>query len=118
VLLWTTAILLFAHGALQAMARKPMFAAHYATVGLPASVAPMLGAIEMGAAVLVLVAPFPALLISIAIWKVATESLFPISGTPIWEFVERGGSYTAPIALVLLLGKSPFTRITLSRSTQ
>ena len=62
------------------------------------------------------VAPMPALLIAVAIWKVLTEALFPMSGAPIWEFVERAGSYTAPIALVLLLGSRPFTRINLTRS--
>jgi hypothetical protein len=118
ILLGTTAVLLFAHGALQAIARKPLFATHYAAIDVPMSIAPVIGTIEMGVALLVLVAPLPALLIAIALWKVATESLFPIAGTPIWELVERGGSYAAPLALVLLLGTSPFTRINLSRSTR
>jgi hypothetical protein len=118
ILLGTTAVLLFAHGALQAITRKPLFAAHYAAIDVPGSIAPLLGTIEMGVALLVLVAPVPALLVGIALWKVATESLFPIAGTPIWELIERGGCYAAPLALVLLLGTSPFTRINLSRSTR
>lgn len=116
ILQLTTATLLFSHGALQAITRKPMFAAHYATVDLPASIAPMVGSVEMAAALLVLVAPVPALLIAVAIWKIATESLFPLSGAPVWELIERGGSYAAPIALTLLYRTSPFTRITFSRS--
>jgi hypothetical protein len=118
VLLWATAILLFAHGALQAITQKPSFAALYGAVGLPASIANAIGVAEMIVALLVLVAPFPALLVAIAAWKIASESLFPISGTPIWEFVERGGSYAAPVALSLLCGTSPFTRITFSRRPQ
>ena len=118
ILLWTTAVLLFAQGALQAITRKPSFATLYGAVDLPASVAPVIGSVEMGVALLVLAAPVPALLIAIAVWKFATESLFPLSGTPIWELVERGGSYAAPIALVLLCGTSPFTRITFSRSSR
>jgi len=61
-----------------------------------------LGSAEMIAAVLVLFVPNPALLVGIAIWKLATEALFPISGAPTWEFIERGGSYAAPLALALL----------------
>ena len=117
VLLGTTSLLLFAHGALAAITRKPIFAAHYGAVGLPESVAPVIGAIEMIVAVLILVAPLPALLVAIAGWKMMTEALFPIAGAPAWEFVERAGSYAAPIALVLLLGRRPFTRIHLTRSS-
>lgn len=118
VLLAATVTLLFAHGALQAITQKPSFAALYAVVGLPKSVVPAIGLVEMLAAGFALFAPTPALLVAIAVWKLASESLFPLSGAPVWEFIERGGSYTAPIALVLLLGVSPFTRINLSRSSQ
>ena len=118
VLLWSTSTLLFAHGALQAITQKPLFDTLYGAIGVSGAVAPVIGSIEMAVAVLLLVAPVPALLIGVAAWKLATEALFPMSGTPIWEFVERGGSYVAPIALVLLSGTSPFTRITLSRSNR
>jgi phosphohistidine phosphatase SixA len=43
----------------------------------------------------------PLLLFACA-WKIATELLYPVSGAPWWEFVERGGSYTAPLALFLI----------------
>ena len=118
VLLWSTALLLFAHGALQAVTRKPLFAALYGAIDVPASMAPAIGSIEMLASLLLLMAPMPALLIAIAAWKIASEMLFPAAGAPIWEFVERAGSYAAPIALVLLCGKSAFTPITLSRSSR
>lgn len=118
VLLVSTATLLFAHGALQAITHKPLFASLYGVLSLPASVAPVIGLMEMLAAVLVLAAPTPALLLAIVAWKVASEILFPLSGTPIWEFVERGGSYAAPLALVLLSRTSLFTRINLSRSNR
>jgi hypothetical protein len=118
VLLWSTATLLFAHGALQTITRKPLFSTLYGAIDLAGSVAPIIGSLEMAAALLVLVAPVPALLIAIAVWKLATEALFPMAGMPTWEFIERGGSYAAPIALVLLHGKSPFTRITFSRSSR
>ncbi|HET9425475.1 MAG TPA: hypothetical protein VFO55_08895 [Gemmatimonadaceae bacterium] len=116
VLLWTTATLLFAHGALQAITREPSFGVLYGAVGAAPEVVPMIGWLEMALAVAVVLVPTPALLIAVAVWKLATEALFPMSGAPIWEFVERGGSYAAPFALVLLHGRSPFTRINLSRS--
>jgi hypothetical protein len=31
--------------------------------------------------------------------KLGTEALRPLAGEPIWEFIERGGSYGAPLAL-------------------
>jgi hypothetical protein len=103
VLQWTTGILLFGHGALAAITAKPLFATHYAALGLPGAIAPVLGYAEMAVALVVMVAPSPALLIAIAVWKVATEALFPLAGSPVWEFIERGGSYAAPLALALLL---------------
>jgi hypothetical protein len=103
VLQWTTAALLFAHGALAAITHKPLFATHYAALGLPASIAPVIGYAEMMVALVVLVLPNPTLLIAIAVWKIATEALFPLAGSPAWEFVERGGSYAAPLALALLM---------------
>ena len=78
---------------------------HYASLGLPGSIITTLGSIEIIAAAVVLFVPNPALLVAIAIWKLATEALFPISGAPIWEFIERAGSYAAPLALALLSAK-------------
>jgi hypothetical protein len=116
VLQLTTALLLFGHGALEAVTRKAIFASHYATIGLSGAVAPALGYFEMIVAVAVMIVPTPALLIGIALWKIATEALFPLAGAPIWEFLERAGSYGAPIALAVLGGVPPFTRITFHRT--
>ena len=102
VLQWTTAILLFGHGALAAITHKPLLVTHYAALGLPPSVAPVLGYAEILASVLVMVLPSPGVLFAIALWKIATESLFLVAGAPIWEFIERGGSYAAPLALALM----------------
>jgi len=60
----------------------------------------------MALAFLLLARPHPSLLFAVALWKVATELLYPIAGAPIWEFIERGGSYGAPLALALLLPRS------------
>ncbi len=118
ILRWTTSLLLFGHGVLEAITRKPVFIVHYAAIGLPASIAPALGWIEMVVAVLVLFVPSVGLLVAIAVWKIATEALYPISGTPIWEFLERAGSYAAPLALALLSLTTRLSSITTRRSSK
>jgi hypothetical protein len=103
ILTWTTALLLFGHGALGAITGKGMLTEHYAAIGLAASTTAIVGWLEIAAALLVLVRPSVVLLLGVATWKVATEWLFVVSGAPIWEWVERFGSYTAPLALAALL---------------
>ena len=99
----TTALLLIGHGALSLQGKNEIVA-HYALI-LPAagSAAFALGWAEIAIAGLVLVRPTIGLCLFIALWKLATESLFIAAGAPIWEWIERGGSYTAPLALALIL---------------
>jgi hypothetical protein len=106
VLQWTTAVLLFGHGALAAVTGKALFATHYAALGLPGPIAPYIGGVEMVVAVAALFLPVPALFIAIAVWKLGTEALFPVAGAPIWEFIERAGSYAAPIGVAILTLRS------------
>jgi hypothetical protein len=54
----------------------------------------------MGLGLLILLRPWPALLVLACVWKLATESLFIAAGAPVWEFIERGGSYAAPLGLL------------------
>jgi hypothetical protein len=115
-LAWTTALLLFGHGALAAITGKPLLAAHFALVGLSPGAVTIAGWMEMIAAIVVAVRPSPALLFTVMAWKMATEALYPVSGTPIWEFVERAGSYAAPLALALILMDSGSSHVTLRRS--
>jgi hypothetical protein len=37
-------------------------------------------------------------------WKLGTEAFRPLAGEPMWEFIERGGSYGAPLALAWIQG--------------
>jgi hypothetical protein len=59
--------------------------------------------VEIGLAVAVLLRPSVKLLFVVAAWKIATESLFLLAHAPVWEVVERFGSYTAPLALAYRL---------------
>ena len=103
VLSWTTALLLVGHGALGALEGKALLARHYAAVGLPPIALPIVGWTELALAALVLLKPSAPLLLSVAVWKVGTELLFPVAGAPVWEFIERAGSYAAPFALAMLV---------------
>jgi hypothetical protein len=100
----TTVLLLAGHGALNLLVRKPIFATQYSMLGLHGStVEPLVGAFECILALAVLIQPGFALLVFVLAWKFATEALSPMAGSPMWVFVEHGGSYAAPLALALLV---------------
>ncbi len=102
VLAWTTGLLLAGHGAL-VLSGKPLLATHYALLGLPVSATAMVGWFEIALAIAIFVRPTVTLLVFAVVWKLATESLFLAAGAPVWEFVERAGSYAAPAALAAML---------------
>lgn len=105
----TTCLLLLGHGALGALNSKPSLTAHYASIGLQnvalgsLTLTQMVGGCEIVLAVAVLVAPLPSLLIGICLWKMGTETLFMTSGALPFEWIERAGSYMAPLALYYLM---------------
>jgi hypothetical protein len=104
VLLWTTTLLLVGHGIL-GIAGKAKLVEHYASVGLPASTTVAVGIFEIALAAVVMLKPSVKLLIFVAGWKLATETLFLTAGSPLWELVERAGSVAAPLALAALLSR-------------
>lgn len=103
VLQWTTCLLLAGHGALGILG-KATLTSHYAAIGLPASTTALAGWFELALAAVIAVRPIAGILVFITAWKLATEFLFVLAGDPIWEFIERAGSYAAPLALAILLG--------------
>lgn len=66
-----------------------MLATHYADVGLPELTTAGVGWFEIGLAGAIAMRPVPALLMLAAAWKLSSESLWIVSGAPIWEVVER-----------------------------
>jgi hypothetical protein len=104
----TLALLLIGHGAFGAFMNKEMLTSQWATVGvhgLPFGgilIVPAAGWFDIALGIAVLAYPASWLLALIAVWKVACELLYPFSGAPVWEFVERGGSYAAPLLLLTL----------------
>lgn len=107
ILRLTTFVLLGGHAGLGFFAHKAGLAHHYAVLGVtnPAGLVSIVGAGEFILAALILAAPMPALLFAVCLWKIATETLFLVSGAPIWELIERFGSYTAPFALAVLIAR-------------
>jgi hypothetical protein len=109
----TTCLLLCGHGALGALNNTPMLTAHYASIGLQYLAAgglPLTRVIvgcDLVLAVAVLVVPRPSLLLSICLWKMATEALFMTAGALPFEWIERAGSYMAPLALYALVVTRP-----------
>ena len=105
VLKWTTCVLLIGHGAL-GISGTATLVAHYESIGLPASTAMTVGIFELLLAAAIAVRPMVSVLLFTAAWKLATELLFISAGSPLWEVVERAGSYAAPLALAALVGMS------------
>jgi hypothetical protein len=105
VLRATTATLLLGHGLL-AVAGEPLLVRHLDAIGVGASdsstlgVVAALGWMEIALAATVLAFPSPPVLLMALAWKVGTELLFPLTGDSVWEFIERAGSYGAPLGLV------------------
>lgn len=103
------AALLLGHAACALVLRKPGLAHHYAVFGPadPAAVMIFVGWFELMLAGLVLAVRSPALMLFACGWKLATEGLFLTSGAPapMFEVIERGGSYVVPLALAYLLAR-------------
>ena len=98
-----TALLLIGHGAL-AFEGKPLLDKHLMLLGLPPVALAAQGWIEVSLGVACLLTRSRVLMLTAFCWKVATESLFLATGAWGWEFVERFGSYGAPLAFTLLAG--------------
>lgn len=101
-----TSLLLMGHGGFGLVLEKELLARHYGSIGWHQmggySVVRAIGAVEIAAAIAVVVFPVRVLLLGISAWKLATELLYPISGAPIWETIERAGSYIVPVVAVVL----------------
>ena len=83
---------------------------HYFTVvGISEATAktllPLIGLIDITVAVFVLFLPIKLVLIWATVWAFTTALIRPISGEPIWDFIERWANWAAPLALFLLLDK-------------
>jgi hypothetical protein len=88
-----------------------MLAAQYAVAGLSSlpwvggAFTELVGWVEIAVGLALLLRPWRNLLLVAAGLKIGTELLYPLTGAPIWEFIERGGTYVAPLALFAILSR-------------
>ena len=62
------------------------------------------GVMDLLVAAFVLLKPIRIIVLWAFFWGLWTALLRPIVGLPIWDFIERGANWGAPLALLLLLG--------------
>jgi hypothetical protein len=95
-------LLLLGHGWLNLIEKKGLLS-QYQALGFsdPVRTALFAGLFEILAAVAILVRPAPMLLASLMVWKMGTELFYP--HWELFEWVERGGSYGAILALWLVI---------------
>ncbi|MBE2227255.1 MAG: hypothetical protein IAE93_07940 [Ignavibacteria bacterium] len=94
----TVFLLLLGHGWLNLIHKQGLLN-QYSSLGIsdPLAVANIVGIFEILAALLVLIKPLRSILIPLLIWKIVSEMLYPAYAY--WEWIERGGSYAAILAL-------------------
>lgn len=97
----------FGHG-IFALQTKAAWLPYFATVGISESTArtllPLIGVMDVVVAILILIMPFKFVLVWAAFWGFLTALMRPISGEPVWDFVERWANWAAPLALLALHG--------------
>ena len=98
-------LLLLGHGWLNLIEKKGLLQ-QYTNLGFsnPANTALVAGLFEILAALAILIRPVRPLLIALFIWKMGTELFYP--KYEVVEWIERGGSYGALLALYFALGKN------------
>ena len=94
------------HGIFALMIKKSWIP-YFTSVGISENTAmtllPLIGIIDVIVAVSVLIRPIKIILIWAALWGFVTALIRPISGEPIWDFVERSSNWAAPLALFYLI---------------
>ena len=97
----------FGHG-IFGLQTKASWLPYFASVGISESAArtllPLIGAMDIIVAILILIMPFRFVVAWAAFWGFVTALIRPISGEPIWNFVERWANWAAPLALLALHG--------------
>lgn len=95
-------LLFLGHGWLN-ISGKSALLSQYASLGFhdPARVAHVIGIAEVVAALIVLVKPAGPLVLALFLWKMSSELLYPHYA--FFEWIERGGSYGAVLALWIMV---------------
>lgn len=95
-------LLLAGHGWLNILEKKALIEQYYSLgFSQPLQVAQVVGIFELVAAISVLIRPVRPVILLFLIWKMGTELFYP--HWEAFEWIERGGSYGAILALWLML---------------
>jgi len=101
------ALCFIGHGAF-GFITKAAWLPYFAVAGIPESLAwrlmPLIGAVDVLAGFVVLLAPRRIALGYMVVWATWTALLRPLAGEPLWEALERAGNYGVPLALLLWYG--------------
>ena len=91
-----------------ALMLKQSWIPYFTAIGISESTAltllPLIGTLDILVSLIVLLKPIRVILIWASVWGFATALIRPISGEPIWDFVERSANWAAPLALLYLRG--------------
>ena len=91
-----------------ALMTKPGWIPYFTSVGISESLAgtllPLIGTLDLIVAAIVLFKPYKFVLAWATFWGLTTALIQPISGEPIWDFVERFVNFAASLALLSLNG--------------
>ena len=71
--------------------------------GLAGQILLVIGLLDLAVAAIVLVRPFPPVLLWATFWGFATALVRPIVGESFWDFVERWANWGAPLALYYVI---------------
>jgi hypothetical protein len=98
-------LLFIGHGWLNLIEKKGLLG-QYSSMGFsnPALIAHIAGIFEIAAACTVLIRPLRPLLFALLVWKMGSELFYP--HWELFEWIERGGSYGAILALWFILPRS------------
>jgi hypothetical protein len=104
VLKITATLLFMGHGWLNLLG-KPALLGQYASLGManPLHQATIVGVAEITAASLLWIKPARPFLLVLLTWKMCSELFYP--DYPLFEWIERGGSYGCVLALWVMYGK-------------
>jgi hypothetical protein len=99
------ALCFIGHGAF-GFITKATWIPYFGFVGIPDFAAlrlmPLVGSVDMIAAIVVLLSPRAIALLYMTVWAIWTALLRPLTGESGWEAVERAGNYGVPLALLLM----------------
>ena len=91
-----------------ALLGKQSWIPYFTSIGISESTAiillPLIGVMDILVAIFALVKPIRVVLIWATLWAFATALIRPISGEPIWDFVERTANWAVPLVLLYLRG--------------